>query len=1021
MENFVYKIDAQDLLKCIDFESFYANCGVKIVRSRGNERDCLCPFHDDENPSFGFDVTNGLWTCLACGESGNIFQFYMKLRGCDFRSAVEQIAESIGYRPTNSGTIKKNQEIKPTTAVKSDKPAPIVPEEYIQKAHEALLSNKEALAFLKEKRGWTLDTIKRFQLGYAEHRVIIPIRGEQGQAFNVRKYSPTHRGEKFYNYAKGYGDARFFPVENLQHDEIVLFEGEPDCILACQMGINGLTQTAGCSTWKPEWNPLFKDKKVIICYDTDSPGMKGANTVADALAPVAKEVKIVTLPLMNDGKDFSDWVLHYGGTMEQFRELMNEAPVIEASKLGPRLHIVPGGKSNSQAEIEAGEAWAQFEQALEVYTEKKDPSIFYNPEFIEVLAAIGQISELDLARAIEKLKMARPRVKTKAIEKQVYLLLRRNSKKMLISEILPDTPIVEGAVMPPNYFIDSDFSIITHDGVVSPVPIFITSRDVNIDFETEKLTVIWKRDNAWKNLTIDRNIVASSYKIVELANYGFPVGSGNAKILSQYLLDFESANMNILPVQKTASNLGWQGENGKFGFLLGEQLIGTSDEAMVKFSATDQGNLQAINAVKSSGTLEKWINAIRSLTAYPKALVNVYASFAAPLLEIIKCPNFIVDLSGRTSSGKTTALIAAASVWGCPDPREQATLVNSWDCTKVSLERIAGLFDDLAIFLDETKTTKRLEDAARGIYQLVSGHGRSRGSTRGLQAVMNWRTIIFTTGEFSIVNISQDGGTRARTLTLRGSPFGDTDNNTRMIVEKLERDLTKNYGTAGPKFIQYICSRRDKWEDWQREFQAKSDEFAQKYGKSDSAAGRACSYLAAIDLAARLAHEALNLPWRYENTVEPLAPDLLAGASEADRSLEALKNVLSWAQAREKYFWGRHDDEKTPNDGWLGRWDKEPNWKFLAFFPDKLRKALKDLGFTPEEILDQWSQAGFLESSKSKHGYCRQMRVAGGLAWLISIRRDAFKFEDETLETAESTETLEGVTNFDYNDDGDIF
>ena len=37
-----------------------------------------CPFHDDSRPSFSINLESGLYTCHACGESGNIVTFISK-------------------------------------------------------------------------------------------------------------------------------------------------------------------------------------------------------------------------------------------------------------------------------------------------------------------------------------------------------------------------------------------------------------------------------------------------------------------------------------------------------------------------------------------------------------------------------------------------------------------------------------------------------------------------------------------------------------------------------------------------------------------------------------------------------------------------------------------------------------------------------------------------------------------------------------------------------------------------------
>ena len=49
--------------------------------------------------------------------------------------------------------------------------------------------------------------------------------------------------------------------------------------------------------------------------------------------------------------------------------------------------------------------------------------------------------------------------------------------------------------------------------------------------------------------------------------------SSNCGLLCEYLSDFEAANRGTLPVVQISAQIGWQGKNGREGFLLGRRLI----------------------------------------------------------------------------------------------------------------------------------------------------------------------------------------------------------------------------------------------------------------------------------------------------------------------------------------------------------------------------------------------------------------------------------------------------------------
>ncbi len=50
---------------------FEFDFGIQKIKYRGSQGQGLCPFHDDQNPSFSFSTETGLWNCFGCGEKGN--------------------------------------------------------------------------------------------------------------------------------------------------------------------------------------------------------------------------------------------------------------------------------------------------------------------------------------------------------------------------------------------------------------------------------------------------------------------------------------------------------------------------------------------------------------------------------------------------------------------------------------------------------------------------------------------------------------------------------------------------------------------------------------------------------------------------------------------------------------------------------------------------------------------------------------------------------------------------------------
>ena len=66
------------------------------LRRSGHQLLGLCPLHSERHPSFYVDPEKHLFKCFGCGVGGDVFKFVMKATGCDFRRALEFVAEFSG-------------------------------------------------------------------------------------------------------------------------------------------------------------------------------------------------------------------------------------------------------------------------------------------------------------------------------------------------------------------------------------------------------------------------------------------------------------------------------------------------------------------------------------------------------------------------------------------------------------------------------------------------------------------------------------------------------------------------------------------------------------------------------------------------------------------------------------------------------------------------------------------------------------------------------------------------------------
>ncbi len=376
--------------------------------------------------------------------------------------------------------------------------------------------------------------------------------------------------------------------------------------------------------------------------------------------------------------------------------------------------------------------------------------------------------------------------------------------------------------------------------MVCNAPLVICGRQRDVTTGREHWRLEWLTESGWRGEIVERGVAQNTKTITTLADYGAPVNSINGKNLIGYLSGFEEVNRENLPMESVSSHMGWIPDGG---FLWGREKIG--GQGATRFHPADAGDAKLADAMKAEGGLNEWQAGVKEASQYPTVMAALYSSLCAPLLHIINCSNFIIDFSHATSTGKTTTLRIAASVWGCPDERLPATMVHPWNSTRVFRERAAAVLQNLPVILDDSKTVKKADEIAQTLYDFAGGQGRGRGSKAGLQSSGTWQSVMLSSGEAPATTFTQDGGTRARVLTLWGRPFGE--GNQAVLVQNLNSAVTANYGHVGPAFIKWLIDHKEDWPALRNRYKELVAHFAAQAG--DNEVGGAAGFLCGGNIA----------------------------------------------------------------------------------------------------------------------------------------------------------------------------
>ncbi|TCO80485.1 uncharacterized protein (DUF927 family) [Plasticicumulans lactativorans] len=291
----------------------------------------------------------------------------------------------------------------------------------------------------------------------------------------------------------------------------------------------------------------------------------------------------------------------------------------------------------------------------------------------------------------------------------------------------------------------------------------------------------------------------------ELLRQGLPWITGNPRSrtkLGDYLLQARP-DAYARCVERT----GWHG--GVYVFPL--RTIGEADERVIFQAPTLDGYHYS-----EAGTLAEWREHVAALClGNSRLLLAVSTAFAALLLQPAGEESGGLHIKGGSSSGKTTALRVAASVFGPPE------YLQRWRATDNAIEATAAMRSDSLLILDELA---QVDPKAAGeiAYMLANGEGKARAQRTGAaRDRTRWRLLFLSAGEIGLAEHMAEAGKKVRAgQEIRfaeldadaGRGFGVFDIlHGRNDGEALSRELcevaARYHGTAAPAFLAAILPK----------------------------------------------------------------------------------------------------------------------------------------------------------------------------------------------------------------------
>ena len=349
------QIKQESLLRLKDRVDLVELLGSHLELKRaGSSYKALCPFHDEKTPSFVVQRGDSHYHCFGCGAHGDAIEFLMAHLNMSFVEAVSSLAERFhvvldyeeGAREERFPTARMHEAL----------------EEAALSFHRALVETEEGrgpLAYL-EKRGISLDFVRRFRIGYApkrgiassfdaelralsglikrgkggdlpffEERIMFPISNPLGKVigFSGRKWREETFGGKYVNTPEtplfkkskvlfGLHESR---RRIAKERRVILVEGQIDALRLIDEGLNLVAAAQGTAFGEGHVETL---KQLGVCqayfaFDSDLAGQKAAFKAGNLLQKAGIEVFVAELP---EGEDPDSFVRGRG--VEAFTSLV---------------------------------------------------------------------------------------------------------------------------------------------------------------------------------------------------------------------------------------------------------------------------------------------------------------------------------------------------------------------------------------------------------------------------------------------------------------------------------------------------------------------------------------------------------------------------------------------------------------------------------------------------------------------------------------------------------------------------
>ena len=306
---------------------------VEVSRSGANNM-CVCPFHDDKNPSMAIYENEGYYHCFGCGEHGDVIKFLQKYKNLEFIEAVKELANIYNFSLEETNSPKRLNNALTT-----------LNEYYVSE----LNVRGELIKYL-ENRKITRELRVKFSLGYAPSandtlrvlqksniepntaleqgvvkrnekglypsfidRITFPIYDHTGflVGFGGRTLNPNNPAKYVNSPASKLFDKKniFYGFHLAKNDiykykKMIICEGYMDTISLHKAGFTYTVAVLGTALTHNHLKYIKKDCSVSLCFDKDAAGQNAAFKAGVILSQNGYNADVIKLKTYKDPGEY---------------------------------------------------------------------------------------------------------------------------------------------------------------------------------------------------------------------------------------------------------------------------------------------------------------------------------------------------------------------------------------------------------------------------------------------------------------------------------------------------------------------------------------------------------------------------------------------------------------------------------------------------------------------------------------------------------------------------------------------